>query len=426
MPDGTEAIPGRAALMQLQERRLARLLDEILPANRFYADKLCQAGLKREDIRSLGDLSRLPFTSKTELLADQQAHPPYGRNLTYPAARYCRFHQTSGTMGQPMRWLDTRESWEWMLDCWETIFRVVAVRETDRLFFPFSFGPFLGFWTAFEAAARRGLLCLPAGGLSTAARLHMLKDNQATIVLCTPTYALRMAEVGREQGLLPEPSVRALIVAGEPGGSIPAVRQRIEQAWQARVFDHSGLTEVGPMTIECPANPGGLHILEDDYLAEVLAPSSGQPVPDGQIGELVVTNLGRWGSPVLRYRTGDLVRVDPKLCPCGRGWRRLQGGILGRTDDLIHLRGNNIYPSAVENIVCRFAEVAEYRIIIDRTGSLVALRIEVEPKLSAAGQLAERVAQAVRDELLFRAEVVEVPSGSLPRFEMKGRRIVHV
>jgi phenylacetate-CoA ligase len=419
----------REQLARLQEERLLRLLDEVWTNNRFYARKFGEAGLKRQDIRSLSDLSRLPFTTKTELLEDQEAHPPYGDNLTYPLASYRRFNQTSGTRGRPLRWLDTAESWDWMLDCWASIFRVVGVTAADRLFFPFSFGPFLGFWTAFDAAARLGCLCLPGGGMTSAARLNLLLENRATVVLCTPTYALRLAEVARQQGIVLGPeapgyAVRALIVAGEPGGSIPLTRARIEQAWQARVFDHSGLTEVGPVTIECPENPGGLHILEGDYLAEVVDPAGGAQVSPGQEGELILTNLGRLGSPVFRYRTGDLVRVDPKPCPCGRTFLRLEGGILGRTDDMIALRGNNLYPSALENLLRRFPEIAEYRIEIDQTGPLAALRIEVEPTSTETGiGLADRVSQTIRDDFLFRAEVTLAAPGSLPRFEMKAQRI---
>lgn len=416
----------RPALHELQEQRLRALVREILPANRFYARKFAEAGLSGDDITKIADLNRLPFTVKAELSADQQALPPYGTNLTYPPDRYCRMHQTSGTSGQPLRWLDTRESWTWLLDCWSSIFDVVGVHADDRLFFPFSFGPFLGFWTAFEAATRRGQLCLPGGGMSSAARLRFLIDNAVTVVLCTPTYALRLAEVAHDEGIdLSKSSVRMLIVAGEPGGSIPASRQRIESAWGARVFDHAGMTEVGPTAIECPESPAGLHILEGRYVAEVIDPASGQPVPAGQLGELVLTNLGRLGSPLLRYRTGDLVRVDPKPCACGRQLMRLEGGILCRSDDMIHVRGNNLYPSALEAVIRRFSEVAEYRIEVDESRALAELRIEVEPIEAARGdELVERVDRAIREELLFRAEVVAAAPGSLPRYEMKSRRVV--
>jgi phenylacetate-CoA ligase len=394
--------------------RLAELLRTILPTHRFYARKF--AGLP------LDDWQKLPFTTKDELLANQAEHPPYGELLTYPLERYTRLHQTSGTRGAPLRWLDTPESWERMLDCWRKMFAIVGVTAADRLLFAFSFGPFLGFWTAFEAASRLGCLCLASGGLSSGARLRMLLDNRATVVLCTPTYALHLAEFAREHGVRIE-GVRCLIVAGEPGGSIPATRARIEKAWNARVFDHCGMTEIGPLAIECPAAPGGLHILEDDYFAEVL-PLDGQSNPANREteGELVLTNLGRVGSPLIRYRTGDLVRVDPTPCPCGRKGMRLAGGILGRTDDMIAIRGNNFYPSALENVLRRFAEVVEYRVTIDRQTALAEMRIEIEAM--AGPDLTKRIVDAIRDELMFRAEVALVAPGTLPRFEMKAQRIV--
>ena len=179
----------RAALEQIQSERLRGLLAEVAPCNPFYARKLTAAAIAPSSIQSLADLRRLPFTTKAELLEDQEAHPPYGTDLTFPLDLYNRFHQTSGTSGQPLRWLDTPASWSWLLDGWAIMYRIAGLRPGDRLFFPFSFGPFLGFWTAFEAAARIGYLCLPGGGMSSVARLRFLIENQATVVLCTPTYA---------------------------------------------------------------------------------------------------------------------------------------------------------------------------------------------------------------------------------------------
>jgi phenylacetate-CoA ligase len=404
--------------------RLVELLRTILPAHRFYARKF--AGLP------LDDWHNLPFTTKDELLASQAEHPPYGELLTFPLERYVRLHQTSGTKGAPLRWLDTQESWDWMLGCWRKMFDIVGVTAADRLMFAFSFGPFLGFWTAFESATRMGCLSLAAGGLSSGARLRMLLDNRATVVLCTPTYASHLAQFAEEQGVrlnasTPGYSVRCLIVAGEPGGSIPATRARIEQAWNARVFDHSGMTEIGPVAIECPANPGGLHILEDDYYAEIVvfnpAAHAARLAEPDEVGELVLTNLGRRGSPLIRYRTGDLVRVDPNPCPCGSKHRRLAGGILGRTDDMLAIRGNNFYPSALENVIRRFTDIVEYRVEIDRRAPLAEMRIEIETTPGAAANLAARLSDAIRDALLFRAEVALVAAGTLPRFEMKAQRI---
>jgi phenylacetate-CoA ligase len=303
----------------------------------------------------------------------------------------------------------------------------------DRLFFPFSFGPFLGFWTAFDAATRAGLLSIPGGGMSSVARLRFLLEHRCTVLFATPTYALHLAEVAEAEGLdIANSAVRAIVVAGEPGGNIPATRARIERAWGARIFDHYGLTEVGPVASEAAGigvgeaadGPGQLYLLECAYLAEVVDQATGAPVPPGAYGELVVTNLYRAGSPLIRYRTGDLVRfaVDPD--PEGRTWRRLDGGILGRADDMIHVRGNNLYPSAIEAIVRRFPDVVEFRIHVDRAGPLADVRLEIEPVRGDGRALAEAVGRAVRDELLFRIEVSAVAPGSLPRFEMKARRIV--
>ncbi len=426
MPLTPLAGASRADLTRLQSERLVALLSQVLPHNRFYARKFAEAGLDPAAVKSPDDLRRLPFTTKAELIADQAEHPPFGTVHTFPVESYIRYHQSSGTVGQPLRWLDTPASWSALLDIWTALFRIAGVTPADRLFFPFSFGPFLGFWTAFDAAARFGCLCLPGGGMSSTARLRFLLDNRPTVVLCTPTYALHLADVARQEGLdLPGSAVRAIIVAGEPGGSIPATRQRIESGWGARLFDHTGMTETGPLGIECREAPGGLHLLETACIAEVIDPA-GQAVAPGTIGELVITSLTRPGSPLIRYRTGDLVCVDTRPCACGLSLIRLDGGIRGRVDDMIVIRGNNLHPGALQRILHRFAEVAEYGVEFDSTGALPVLRVRVEPHPGAAPgtTLAARVDQAIRDELLFRAEIEIVPPGTLPRFEMKSQRVV--
>jgi phenylacetate-CoA ligase len=411
----------RRQLREHQESRLRSVLVSLQPGNKFYAEKLAGLDLVK------AQLTDLPFTTKAELLADQERHPPYGRALSLPLDRYARLCQTSGTTtGRPLCWLDTPESWNAMLGCWEQMFRLVEMRKDDRLFFPFSFGPFLGFWTAFDYATRTGYFTLPGGGMTSSARLRFLQEHCVTVVYCTPTYALHLAEVAAKEGIdLPAGSARMLIVAGEPGGSIPETRRRIETAWGARVIDHSGMTEIGPMAIECWQVPGGLHILEADYIVEVIDPATGKEVSPGQIGELVVTDLGRTGSPLVRYRTGDLAQLDIGPCACGCIFARLKGGVLGRVDDMIHLRGNNVYPSAIENLMRRFPEVAEYRMVVEETPTLSHLRIEIEPVPSASNSiLVDRISKMVRDELLFRVEVVCVVPGSLPRYEMKAQRLV--
>src|SRR5437879_3410850 len=325
-----ETHPTRAAIEASQLEQLRSLVAELFPGNRFYCRKLSAAGITF-DIASLQDFSdRFPFTTKTELAENQRAEPPFGTNLTYPLERYTRCHQTSGTSNAPLRWLDTPESWEWMLESWTEVLRVAGIGAAARRYFAFSFGPFIGFWIAFESAARLGCLCVPGGGLSSAARVRAMLDLGITVLCSTPTYAIRLAEVAAEEGIdLGTARVRTLIVAGEPGGSIPAVRARLAGLWPgARVFDHHGMTEVGPVSYECPARPGVLHVIETAYLAEIVEPASGKRLSPEQYtsgagvssvtGELVLTTLGRAGSPLLRYRTGDLVRPSLQPCACGR------------------------------------------------------------------------------------------------------------
>jgi phenylacetate-CoA ligase len=251
-----------------QVSRLQALLATVLERNPFYAPRLREAGLASPaEIRSLADLQRIPFTRKHELVADQDANPPYGTNLSFPLSAYTRLHQTSGTTGRPLRILDTPESWDWWLRCWGYVYRGAEVGPGDRIFCAFSFGPFIGFWSAFEAAPRLSALAIPGGGQTSEQRLQMILDNQVTVLVCTPTYALRLAEVGREQGVdVRGSSVRVTLHAGEPGASIPSTKRRIEEAWGARCYDHAGATEVGALCFECVAQPGGIHMNEAEFI----------------------------------------------------------------------------------------------------------------------------------------------------------------
>ncbi len=425
MADGPH--PSRSAITTGQLEQLRSLVAELFPGNAFYSQKLNAAGITF-DVASLEDFTRrFPFTTKSELVENQRAHPPYGTNLTYPLDRYTRYHQTSGTTGAPLRWLDTPESWEVMLDSWTEVFRAAGAGRGDRIYFAFSFGPFIGFWVAFEAATRMGALCFPGGGMSSATRIHGILDNAANILCCTPTYALRLAEVAAQEKIdLARAAVKTIILGGEAGGSIPSVRARLEQAWPgARAFDHHGMTEVGPVTYECPARPCVLHVIESAFYAEVINPATGQPIPPGQEGELVLTTLGRAGSPLLRYRTGDLVKADAQPCPCGRSEMALMGGILGRTDDMVVVRGVNIYPSAVEEIVRATDGVSEYQVRISTVQALTELSLQIEVK-PGCDDVATKLEKSFQSQFALRVPVTMVSPGTLPRFEMKAKRWVRV
>ncbi len=421
----------RNTIVAAQLAKLKALLAELLSTNPFYTRKLLEAGISPA-ISGLEEFAAsMPFTLKHEIVADQMENPPYGSNLTYPLERYTRFSQTSGTTANPIRWLDTPESWDWMLDNWSQVYKKAGVARRDHIFFAFSFAPFLGFWTAFESAARIGCLCIPGGGLSSAARLRIMLDNNVTVLCCAPTYTVRLAEVAVEEGVdLAALKVRTIIVAGEPGGSIPATRARIEQLWKGvRIVDHHGMTEVGPVSYGCPEKRNMLHVIESSYIAEIVNPGSEKPVEAGGMGELVLTTLGRTGSPLLRYRTGDWVQpIKDQPCACGSYELALQGGILGRTDDMVIIRGVNVYPSAVEDIVRGFPGVAEYRVEIFSQQALPEMKMQVElvPACKDEAEVAAHLEAALQKAFALRIPVIIVPGGTLPRFEMKARRWVRV
>lgn len=402
-------------LARLQLAKLNALLTVILPHNAFYASKLSGIELP---LTSLADLAKLPFTFKDELLGSG-SEGGFAKNLTYSVEDYSRFHRTSGTRGHALVVLDTDRDWRWWIETWQYVLDAAELNSNDRVFMAFSFGPFIGFWSAFDAAIARGCLVIPGGGLTTLARLDTIRNNHVTTICCTPTYALHMVEVAAENDIeLASFDVQRIIVAGEPGGSLPAVRGRIEAAWNAKVIDHGGASEVGPWGY-ADARQIGLHIVESEFIAEFLSVESGKAAGEGELAELVLTTLGRAGSPVIRYRTGDLVRPSWNAASANR-FVFLEGGVLGRADDMMIIRGVNIFPSSLEQILHSFPEVIEYRITATKDGEMDALRIEVEDRLKNPA----RIAQELQLRLGLRIDVANVEIGSLPRFEGKGKRFV--
>lgn len=402
-------------LAEYQLGRLNQLVAEILSHNAFYSGKL---GQYEFPLKSLGDLGQLPYTFKHELTPDDKVEG-FANNLTFPVDQYTRFHRTSGTRGRPMVVLDTNDDWNWWLKTWQYVLDAAEITDEDRVVMAFSFGPFVGFWSAFEAVVARGAMTAPSGGMNTIARLELIRSVGATAIFCTPSYALHMVEVARENQIeVSDLPVRVIVVAGEPGGSMPAVREQIESFWNARVVDHSGASEVGPWGYSDPSGRG-IYVNEAEFIAEFLSIHSGEPADEGELSELVLTSLGRTGSPVIRYRTGDLVRPtwnDDQDCR----FVLLAGGVLGRTDDMMIIRGVNIFPTSIEQILRSFPEVLEYRLTAHKNGAMDEISVEVEDRLEQP----ERIVKELQLRLGLRVEVKNVPVGSLPRYELKGKRFV--
>jgi phenylacetate-CoA ligase len=418
----------RAALEQYQLGRLNALLRSVLVNNQFYREKLqsvfSSSALAAADgpLESLADFQRLPLTVKEELLPahiEGQRGGPLARNATFPQQRYLRYHQTSGTRGLPLPVVDTADDWRWWMDCWDYVLDAADVNSSDCVFLAFSFGPFIGFWSAHDAAIARGCMVVPGGGMSTLARLELMRSVNASVLFCTPTYAMHMAQVARDNQIDPcSLGVRTLIVAGEPGGSDPDLRPRLMNSWNANVLDHSGATEVGPWGYGDPSGQG-LHVMESEFVAEFLDHATGQPAAEGELAELVLTNLGRLGCPVIRYRTGDLVRPQWSYGKTSR-FVFLPRGVLSRADDMLIVRGVNIFPSSVEQILRSFPEIVEYRITASKRGAMDELSVEIEDRLSEPRRVAKEL--EVRLGLTVHVHCVEL--GSLPRSEFKSRRWV--
>ncbi len=401
------------AVRALQLKKLRAGLRQVLKSNPFWRGRL-------HDVTGWDDFERLPMTTKADLLADQAANPPFGTDLTFPLEDYTRLHQTSGSSGdQPLRWLDTQHSWDWWLRIWaDHVYQAAGVPPADRVFFAFSFGPFIGFWSAFGGAERLGAMAISGGAMTTEQRIRTIRDLGATVLLSTPTYAMRMAEKAAELQLdLASSDIRLTIHAGEPGASIPSTRSAIEAAYRAITFDHTGMTELGPTGHSCTQRDG-IHLIESEFIFEVVD-AKGRPALEG---ELVATNLGRWGSPLFRYRTGDQVSLSREPCSCGSSFVKVVGGIRGRVDDMFTVRGVNLYPSQVEDIVRRHTAVREF--VIERRTVKRMDEVVLVVEMAVANAPTDRLEADLRQALGVRITCRVVPAGTLPPSELKARRIV--
>ncbi len=427
----TETMP-REALDAMRLRKLRANVAWTLERAPWQGRLLREAGVTPESLRSLDDLRRLPFMTREDWMRSQIDDPPFGEVLAQPREAAMRYHTTSGTTGnRPLAVLDGPKDWEWIAEMWCYAFWGFGIRAADTVFFAFSYGTFVGFWGAHYAAEKLGCLVLPGGNMTTEARVRQIVSTEATVVCSTPTYALRMAQEAQALGIdLAGGPVERLILSGEPAGSIPATKRLIEEQWGAKAADTAGMTEVGTIFMfECEHQPGGAHIIEDHFIEEVVDPVTDEPVGYGEEGERIVTSFGRGFVPVLRYRTRDLVRKVPAAtCGCGRGFDVYDGGIRGRVDDMRVVRGTNIYPRAIEEIVRRRDGIDEFQVhlyTVDGRRDEVEVLIEC-PRASGEG---DPLLAALRRELAeahegLRIDVRLAEPESLPRFELKAKRLV--
>lgn len=418
-------------LRVLQLKKFQGLIRWAYDHSPFYQNLYREAGLIPEDIRTFEDIHKVPITDKGMLREIQQREPfPYGDILCVPLEDVTEFHQTSGTTGQPVYQADTWQDWELWTEAWSYILYAQGYRSTDRVFIPFGYNIFVAFWAGHHAAEKIGCEVVPGGGLNTEARILKMRELRATAMMATPTYVLGMAETARNKlGLDPanDLSIEKITCAGEPGASIPSTKRRMEAAWGAKAYDHAGATEIGAWGYECTAQPGGLHVNEALFLAENLALDTEKPITEpGRRGRLVITNLDRMAQPCIRFDSKDIIEWESQLCDCGRTFRIVKGGVMGRADDITKVKGVLLAPAAIEEVVRGFPQLGdEYEVIVDRKGEMdeITLKVELIPE---AREARESIRRALVDELRIKTNLgykLEFHDlGMLPRYEVKARR----
>lgn len=422
---------GRDEIRALQLRKLKGLVNWAYTNSPLWQEKFDGAGLKPEDIKSLQDITLIPYLTRDELAQTQTANPPYGKILCVSPEKAIRYHQTSGSSGKaPLRILDGWKDWEWVSEMWCYGMYAFGVRPDDVVYLAYGYGNFIGFWGAHYAAEKIGALTIPSGGLTSEDRIKKIIELGVTVLVCTPTYAIRLAQVAAEMGidLKSQSKVRLLIHAGEPGANVPSTKKMLSQLWGAKVGDFPGMSETGGSTsYECEAQSGGIHIIEDHYIQEVID-CDGRPLGYGEKGELILTCFGRATLPMIRYRTGDLVeRVPHTTCSCGRTFDLYRGGILGRADDMKIIRGTNVFPSAVENIVRKFADIVEFQIILFKLQGIDQVKVQVElkdsPEINNQQEIIQGLGQALYDANKLKFIIEVMSAGMLPKFELKAKRL---
>ena len=418
----------RADMTRLQLRRLREQVAHAARHSPFYRRMLRAARVDPTKIRTLDDLRRLPFTTKDELKDNQLQHPPWGDVLAVPIADVVRVHLTSATTGRPLAFLDTAEDWYGFYHSYARALHAFGVRRPDMVMAAFSYGPWIGYWSGFYAAQDLGCLVYPVGGLSTEQRLDALLTYPITVLGCTPSYALFLAEAAARKGidLAKETQLRITWHTGEPGAAIPATKARIEAAFGAQAFDLPGLTEIAAWGFECEARTGLTHVHEDYVYPEVLDEQE-RPVKPGERGELVFTSLYRKAMPLLRYRTRDIVQLAARRCPCGRTLVAFEGGVLARLDDMKKVRGIIVYPRRIEELVRPHRDVDEFQIVFRRRDGLDDILVRLDPSpalaLGERARLGDTLARDLQLGLGIRVSVEVGEPGSLPRWDHKARRV---
>lgn len=421
-------------LREIQLRRLKRLLAFAWDHSPFYRKKWEEHGVKPEDVQTLDDFARFPVILKKDFTRDQTEHPPFGTAHTSPPHTQAKYWQTSGSTGRPTLWSDSKEDLENEIFRFSRFLYSIGIWQGWRIFFGFPFPPFNGFWLLYSATEAMGCQNVPKGSFATTGWLsliHNLAGTAPTALATTPTFAIRQHEVAKEMGLdLHKLKIDYLLMAGEPGATVPATKKLIEKAWQAKAVDYFGSTENGIMAFTCgdqvAMEQPSDHLFMDYHIFELLDRETMCPVDPGQPGALCVTSLGKFGMPCIRYFLGDYVYIDyENRCPCGRTLPLLKGGVHARVDDMIIVKGENIYPSLLEECVRSIKGLsAEYRIRKSLTSAEIYVEALPDVPTGEYAAIAAELKRFIKDKLYVTLDIKVLVPGKLPRDMAKTKRII--
>jgi phenylacetate-CoA ligase len=417
-------------IRELQLKKFRKIFDWAYSHSKFHRSLYDKAGIKPGDIRSMDDIRHVPKVEKSMMRDIQRKDPfPYGDALCVPLEEVVEFRQTSGTTGQPVYQPDTWQDWDWWAESWAFILWAQGYRPSDRVFIPFGYNIFVAFWAGHYAAEKLGCEVVPGGVLDTKARILKIQELQATAMMATPTYVLGMADTARDK-LDIDPSsltIDKITCAGEPGASIPTTKKRMEEAWGAKVYDHAGATEIGAWSFECTEQSGGLHVNEALFLVEIEDTETGEIIEEpGKRGKMIITALDRQAMPCVRFDSKDIIEWSPEPCPCGRTFRILKGGVVGRSDDITKVKGVLLSPSAIEEVVRGIEGLSdEFEVIVDKVGDVDRITLKIELQPDAVSQQ-ESVQRQLVDQLRLKTNLgykLEFHDyGTLPRYDVKAKR----
>jgi phenylacetate-CoA ligase len=421
-----ETLP-REALEALQLKRLKNLVERVYAAVPYYRKKMDEAGVKPQDIRELKDLGRLPFTTKEDL----RLNYPFGL-FAVPFEKVVRIHASSGTTGKPTVVGYTKNDIESWAELMARTLSCGGAHHGDIVHNAYGYGLFTGGLGAHYGAERLGAAVIPISGGNSKRQIMIMQDFGSTVLMCTPSYALNLADVMKDMNVDPKTlKIRVGLFGAEPWSE--RMREEIEKRLNISAIDIFGLSEVmGPgVASECIEEKHGLHVFEDFFIPEIINPETGEPLPPGERGELVFTTLTKEAFPVIRYRTKDLSRLIAEPCRCGRTFYRMER-ITGRTDDMLIIRGVNVFPSQIEHVLMSIEGVEpHYQIIVDREGALDIVEVQVEvseeifsDEVKVLERLAKRIEREIKDLLGISCKIKLVEPKTIQRSEGKAKRVI--